>query len=75
MDTPRVDSFKMAQGRREAHAALDRLFDSIRDGRTDFGRALLEVIFQHGAPMQRRLTIERTERACPTDIPASARGA
>jgi hypothetical protein len=75
MESPGVDSFKMAQGRREAHHALDRLFDSIRDGRTDFGRALLEVIFQHGAPVQRRLTIERTERARPSDVPTSARGA
>jgi hypothetical protein len=61
MDPPRQESEKFAAARRECHRALDCLLDSVRNGRTQFGRALLEISLEHGAPVRRRLTIERSE--------------
>ena len=61
MDPPLQDSPKFAAARRECHKALDCLLDSVRNGRTEFGRALLEISLEHGAPVRRRLTIERSE--------------
>ena len=75
MNQPRIDSFKFAQGRREAHAALDTLLDSVRDGGTEFGRAMLELMSQNGAQTRRVLTVERSERVGGSEGPMAVRGA
>jgi len=76
MEQPRIDSFRFARGRREAHAALDTLLDSVRDGGTDFGRAMLELMFQNGTQTRRVLTVERWARVGGCEGPrAAARGA
>jgi hypothetical protein len=66
---PRKESDEFARGRDEAHVALDRLLDSIRDGRVEFGRAILEITFQNALPRHRRSTLERTERVGDDDKP------
>ncbi|HMP06801.1 MAG TPA: hypothetical protein PJ982_10660 [Lacipirellulaceae bacterium] len=57
-----ADTPAFAAGRLEAHRSLDRLLDEVRLSGTKFGRARLEVIFEHGAPTRRVATIERSER-------------
>jgi hypothetical protein len=64
---PKIDTANFAAGRRGAHAALDQLLDQVRDGGALFGRALLELTFQDGAPVRRILTLERSELCSKRD--------
>jgi hypothetical protein len=62
MNDRRAETEAFAAGRLMAHRSLDRLFDEVRATGTRFGRARLEVVFEHGAPVRRVAAIERSER-------------